>query len=707
VATSGDIRELLGGSTREAKERDEDEPRREPAIAAGKLTRAEQTPQPTSPGKRTRLEDDPHAMSPAASLHYARWTIDRKAHTPGVDGGALASAFAFLDEVRGGEPLPARLQHRLARQLGVDLAAARVHVGGAAARAADLLGARALTIGTNIYFADGAYDPTTPAGIELIAHEAAHVAHNQRAGASGRGLSMPHDSHEREADAFAHDFAADAPGTLPTAIQDDLAGALDADVGDVRVHTDASAAAQAQQIGARAFTAGKDIYFAAGEYQPDTAAGRRLIAHEVAHTVQSSDAPADHTRTSTAADPHERKADAFAEAFASGGRAAHVGTAPAGMVHRDQTHEEQLAAIQGHEMSALLGKIPGLPQDVKTDYEAAGKVGGPRLQAAMRAVNEPSDWKTYITKYQGVAGHLPKDQLDILMKHLGGPAADFRYYKDIGNYDGSADGSTHEITIYWRVKFVSGKKFNDDQFDELSKEEVKKVAEDSKRKIETIWSGKGTLKCEADSVPAFTTKVVVEIVDTGQHSTITLQSGAQTGQNPKTGDRDGTWDPGVVRDQNNACVVFKDGKQQMCGPIAQSGAAHEFGHVLGLKHVDDVRALEDQLRNDGKPGHKKLSAQERKQIEKIIADHRQMQDNLYKSSKEKTGSGSYHGAGADAEYGSTEEEQRNIMGKGNDVKKIGGPDAFDPFVPFQKIAEKWGEEFLKVKTLNKWTSSNA
>lgn len=59
-----------------------------------------------------------------------------------------------------------------------------------------------------------------------------------------------------------------------------------ADFSGVRVHTDASAGAKALGIGARAFTRGRDIYFAPGHYQPHTPAGQGLLAHELTHVVQ-------------------------------------------------------------------------------------------------------------------------------------------------------------------------------------------------------------------------------------------------------------------------------------------------------------------------------------------------------------------------------------------------------------------------------------
>jgi hypothetical protein len=57
----------------------------------------------------------------------------------------------------------------------------------------------------------------------------------------------------------------------------------------VRVHHDSAAAGLADSISARAFTLGNDVFFGAGQYQPHTPDGRRLIAHEFAHIVQGSD----------------------------------------------------------------------------------------------------------------------------------------------------------------------------------------------------------------------------------------------------------------------------------------------------------------------------------------------------------------------------------------------------------------------------------
>jgi hypothetical protein len=58
------------------------------------------------------------------------------------------------------------------------------------------------------------------------------------------------------------------------------------DFSGVRVHTDARAAESARAVDALAYTMGRDIVFGAGQYVPGASAGRRLMAHELAHVVQ-------------------------------------------------------------------------------------------------------------------------------------------------------------------------------------------------------------------------------------------------------------------------------------------------------------------------------------------------------------------------------------------------------------------------------------
>jgi len=73
---------------------------------------------------------------------------------------------------------------------------------------------------------------------------------------------------------------------LDPAILDYMESRFAHDFSHVRVHTDERASASAQAIGAPAYTVGSHVAFGAGNYAPQTGAGRRLLAHELVHVVQ-------------------------------------------------------------------------------------------------------------------------------------------------------------------------------------------------------------------------------------------------------------------------------------------------------------------------------------------------------------------------------------------------------------------------------------
>jgi len=75
---------------------------------------------------------------------------------------------------------------------------------------------------------------------------------------------------------------------LDARTRDKMSRFYDTNFDRVRVHDDGSAAQFNAALSARAFTIGHDIAFASGQYRPGTSAGDRLIAHELAHTIQQS-----------------------------------------------------------------------------------------------------------------------------------------------------------------------------------------------------------------------------------------------------------------------------------------------------------------------------------------------------------------------------------------------------------------------------------
>ncbi len=69
---------------------------------------------------------------------------------------------------------------------------------------------------------------------------------------------------------------------LPEAVQQKMEAFFGARFDDVRVHIGHEAAS----IGALAFTIGSDLYFAPGQYNPQTVQGQKLLGHELTHVVQ-------------------------------------------------------------------------------------------------------------------------------------------------------------------------------------------------------------------------------------------------------------------------------------------------------------------------------------------------------------------------------------------------------------------------------------
>ncbi len=73
---------------------------------------------------------------------------------------------------------------------------------------------------------------------------------------------------------------------LPPAVRSEMESSIGHDFSQVNIHTSKDAADMNRDLHAQAFTHGQDIYFNSGKYRPETSDGKRLLAHELTHTVQ-------------------------------------------------------------------------------------------------------------------------------------------------------------------------------------------------------------------------------------------------------------------------------------------------------------------------------------------------------------------------------------------------------------------------------------
>jgi hypothetical protein len=150
------------------------------------------------------------------------------------------------------------------------------------------------------------------------------------------------------------------------------------DFSAVRVHSDATAGASANEIDAMAYTVGRDVVFAPGAYAPHTTSGTELLAHELAHVVQQTG----HSPTSTTSvtsgalelgppdDHFEREADRAASRVAAGAdlHGAHGAAPDAGSAGRVQRRlvvraGDRVPAAAGGQPVPLTAAVQGLLAD--------------------------------------------------------------------------------------------------------------------------------------------------------------------------------------------------------------------------------------------------------------------------------------------------------------------------------------------------------
>jgi GH24 family phage-related lysozyme (muramidase) len=200
-----------------------------------------------------------------------------------------------------------------------------------------------------------------------------------------------------------------SPGqSLDASARERLASHFGHNFSQVRVHTDQRAIESARALNADAYTFHEDIVFGSNQYAPETAGGLRLLAHELAHTVQQGPSrylSVGHLEVSHPTDAAEREADTASEGVNEGRVATRAfgATARHDVIHRQLAQTglgkaAQSAAIQqtyrelnGLEIGALLHKLSEMKQSGTFDrlfgnFDMAVGIHRTRLFMAMKAV---------------------------------------------------------------------------------------------------------------------------------------------------------------------------------------------------------------------------------------------------------------------------------------------------------------------------------
>ncbi|HRW06065.1 MAG TPA: DUF4157 domain-containing protein [Caldilineaceae bacterium] len=135
---------------------------------------------------------------------------------------------------------------------------------------------------------------------------------------------------------------------LDSTVQTQMSQSMGTDFSGVRVHTGSESHELNEQLGAKAFTTGQDIFFRDGEYSPGSSGGQELIAHELTHVVQQGSgavgAGGEAMRVNAPDDQFEQEADSVAKTVTS--------SAATPSIQREEMPEEEIQAkrIQRQEM---------------------------------------------------------------------------------------------------------------------------------------------------------------------------------------------------------------------------------------------------------------------------------------------------------------------------------------------------------------------
>ena len=219
----------------------------------------------TKPKERAETRDEGHdAPSLAKAIEHGRAdTLGAKGamHLQRAAGNAAMGSLVQRQEEEspvhkvvgsgGGSSLDGGVRSKMEASLGYDFGGVRVHTGPDASKAATSVQAQAFTVGNDVVFNEGKYNPSSAEGQRTIAHELTHVVQQSQGSVPGesRGngvkVSDPGDWAEQQAEATAdavmsgghhagdgHDHGSAGGGGAVQTLQDPTIQRVAADAGE-------------------------------------------------------------------------------------------------------------------------------------------------------------------------------------------------------------------------------------------------------------------------------------------------------------------------------------------------------------------------------------------------------------------------------------------------------------------------------------------
>lgn len=255
---------------------------------------------------------------------------------------------------------------------------------------------------------------------------------------------------------------------LPESARRALAPAFGCDFGAVRVHDDVISHAGAHELGAQAFALGAHLHFAAGAWRPWQRDGLRLLAHELAHSLQQPIAPSGALTPSQGHNASEDEADDAADAALAGRPVPHLHGMPEGQLpfkgeadFNPIPRPEELFRVYFRDM--MNGEFDDIAARVVAAMQVHAQPSHYLQDLFEYAEDKFSDWEDNLAA--AVVARLKDSQLETLAHTPAGRYALSQMY--VAMITGSVSGFEREQAN--RVLYAKTRDYSPDEYTKLAK----------------------------------------------------------------------------------------------------------------------------------------------------------------------------------------------------------------------------------------------